>query len=209
MAALDPPRIVTAGGQPVIDYATKDYAGFRQAMLDQIPLRLPAWKDRSESDFGVVLIELFAYVADILSYYQDRVANEAYLPTAKQRRSVSELLRLIGYQIDPGLAATTHVHLDVTADVVVDGANLPYRLKTAGRPGEADVVFEITRAFALQLRNNAIDLGALAALPAGSTALELARSQHAPGRGPRDLSRADHDPARRDAADPAVAAAAG
>ena len=179
MAALDPPRIVTAGGQPVIDYATKDYAGFRQAMLDQIPLRLPAWKDRSESDFGVVLIELFAYVADILSYYQDRVANEAYLPTAKQRRSVSELLRLIGYQIDPGLAATTHVHLDVTADVVVDGANLPYRLKTAGRPGEADVVFEITRAFALQLRNNAIDLGALAALPAGSTALELARSQHA------------------------------
>ena len=126
-----------------------------------------------------MLIELFAYVADILSYYQDRVANEAYLSTATQRRSVTELLRLIGYQIDPGLAATTHLHLDVTADVVVDGANLPYRLKTAGRPGEADVMFEITRAFALQLRNNAIDLGALAALPAGSTALELARSQHA------------------------------
>ena len=81
MAAPPPPRIVTVGRQPVIDYLTKDYAGFRQAMLDQIPLRLPAWKDRSESDFGVVLIELFAYVADILSYYQDRVANEAYLAT--------------------------------------------------------------------------------------------------------------------------------
>jgi predicted phage baseplate assembly protein len=179
MAALDPPRIVTLGGQPVIDYVTKDYAGFRQAMLDQIPLRLPAWKDRSESDFGVVLIELFAYVADILSYYQDRIANEAYLSTATQRRSVSELLRLIGYQIDPGLAATTYVHFDVTADVVVEGANLPYRLKTEGRPGTADVVFEITRPFALQLRNNAIDLSALAAIPAGSTALALARSQHA------------------------------
>jgi predicted phage baseplate assembly protein len=179
MAAPPPPRIVTVGRQPVIDYLTKDYAGFRQAMLDQIPLRLPAWKDRSESDFGVVLIELFAYVADILSYYQDRVANEAYLATATQRRSVADLLRLIGYQIDPGLAATTHIHFDVTADVVVDGANLPYRLKTAGRPGEADVVFEIARAFALGLRNNAIDLGALAAIPAGSTALVLARSQHA------------------------------
>jgi hypothetical protein len=179
MAALEPPRIIAAGGQPVIDYVTKDYAGFRQAMLDQIPLRMPAWKDRSESDFGIVLIELFAYVADILSYYQDRVANEAYLPTATQRRSVSELLRLIGYQIDPGLAATTHIHFDVTADVVVEGANLPYRLKTAGRPGEADVVFEITRPFALQLRNNAIDLSALAAIPTGSTALALPRSQHA------------------------------
>ena len=89
MAAPPPPRIVTVGRQPVIDYLTKDYAGFRQAMLDQIPLRLPAWKDRSESDFGVVLIELFAYVADILSYYQDRVANEAYLATATQRRSLT------------------------------------------------------------------------------------------------------------------------
>src|SRR5512132_2898483 len=130
MAAPEPPRIVTVGRQPVIDYVTKDYAGFRQAMLNQIPLRLPAWKDRSESDFGVVLIELFAYVADILSYYQDRVANEAYLATARQRRSVGELLRLIGYQMDPGLAATTYIHFDATADVVVDGANVPYRLKT-------------------------------------------------------------------------------
>jgi uncharacterized phage protein gp47/JayE len=179
MAAPEPPRIVTVGRQPVIDYVTKDYAGFRQAMLNQIPLRLPAWKDRRESDFGVVLIELFAYVADILSYYQDRVANEAYLATARQRRSVGELLRLIGYQMDPGLAATTYIHFDVTADVVVDGANLPYRLKTAGRPGEADVVFEITTSFALQLRNNAIELSALAAIPAGSTALTLKRSRHA------------------------------
>ena len=74
-------RVDTSGPRPVIDYLTKDYEGFRQAMLDQIPLRLPQWTDRSESDFGVVLIELFAYVADILSYYQDRVANEAYLAT--------------------------------------------------------------------------------------------------------------------------------
>ena len=44
MAALDPPRIVTAGGQPVIDYATKDYAGFRQAMLDQIRCACPPGK---------------------------------------------------------------------------------------------------------------------------------------------------------------------
>src|SRR4051812_44587271 len=98
-----------AGRQPVIDYVTKDYDGFRQAMLSQIPLLLPNWKSRGESDFGVVLIELFAYVADILSYYQDRIANEAYLSTATQRRSVTELLRLIGCQIDPGLAASVLV----------------------------------------------------------------------------------------------------
>src|SRR5205807_4046908 len=94
------------GRQPRIDYVTKDYEGFKQGMLNQIPLLLPDWTDRGEADFGVVLIELVAYVADILSYYQDRVANEAFLATATQRRSVTDLLRLIGYQIDPGLAAS-------------------------------------------------------------------------------------------------------
>src|SRR5215218_113000 len=149
MAPPEPPVVDTSGPHPVVDYVTKDYAGFRQAMLGQAPLLLPSWTDRNESDFGVVLIELFAYVADLLSYYQDRVANEAYLPSATQRRSVADLLRLIDYQIDPGLAATVHLHLDASAAATVTGARLPYQVKTAGRPGEADVTFEATREFAL------------------------------------------------------------
>ncbi len=168
-----------AAPRPVVDYLTKDYEGFRQAMLDQIPLRLPQWTDRGESDFGVVLIELFAYAADLLSYYQDRVANEAYLPTATQRRSVADLLRLIDYQIDPGLAATVHLHLDASADAVVTGDRLPYQFKTAGRPGEADVTFEITSEFTLRAANNAIDLATLPSLPAGSTAIRLPAAAHA------------------------------
>ena len=179
MASTGPVVVNTAGAQPVVDYLTKDYAGFRQGMLNQIPLLLPQWTDRSEADFGVVLIELMAYVADILSYYQDRVANEAFLATATQRRSVADLLRLIDYQIDPGLAASALVHVDVSADVVVAGTALPYRLKTAGVAGEPDVTFEVTEEFALQALNNAIDLSAAAAIPAGSTALVLARPSHA------------------------------
>ena len=165
--------------RPVIDYVTKDYEGFKQGMLGQAPLLLPEWTDRGEADFGVVLIELFAYVADILSYYQDRIANEAYLPTATQRRSVTELLRLIDYQIDPGLAAATHLHLAAQADVTVDAPSLPFAVKTAGRPGEPDVTFEITRPFALRARNSSIALAAVEALPAGATALVLDRAEHA------------------------------
>src|SRR4026207_1902642 len=122
MASPSPVVVNTAGAQPVIDYLTKDYAGFRQGMLNQIPLLLPRWTDRSEADFGVVLIELMAYVADILSYYQDRVANEAFLASATQRRSVADLLRLIDYQIDPGLAASALVHFHVPAALVASGA---------------------------------------------------------------------------------------
>lgn len=179
MALPTPPTLTTVGRQRVIDYVTKDYEGFRQAMLNQIPLRLPNWTDRGESDFGVVLIELFAYVADILSYYQDRVANEAFLSTATQRRSVTELLRLIDYQIDPGVAASAYIHFDVTADVTVTGSSLPYRLRTAGRPGEPDVSFEITQLFGLKLANNSISLASQPSLPAGSSALRIDRNQHA------------------------------
>ena len=65
-----------------------------------IPAKLPEWTDHSsEADFGNVLLELFAHMGDILSYYQDRVANESFLGTARTRRSVIEHLRLIGYEL--------------------------------------------------------------------------------------------------------------
>lgn len=101
----------------VIDYLARDYDGFRRALLDLIPAKLPEWTDRSEANFGVVLVELFAYLADILSYYQDRLANEAFLPTAQERRSVIEHLRLIGYEMAPAAAATARLSLVVGTGV--------------------------------------------------------------------------------------------
>jgi hypothetical protein len=181
-----PPKIVQVGKRPIIDYVTKDYEGFKQGMLGLIPQLLPNWTDRTENDFGVVLIELFAYVADILSYYQDRVANEAYLSTATQRRSVVELLRLIDYMVDPGLAASALVHIDVTADVDVTAlappGALPYRVKTTGIPGQDDRIFEVTQPFSLRLLNNAITITG-PTLTAGISSVTVAKNSHALGRG--------------------------
>lgn len=181
MSAPTPPKVVQLGKQPIIDYVTKDYAGFRQGMLDLIPLLLPDWTDRGESDFGVVLIEMVAYVADILSYYQDRVANEAFLRTATQRRSIVELLRLIDYLVDPGLSAAALLHVDVTVDATVGPAQLPYRAKTAGIPGQAERIFELSQPASLFLVNNAIAVPA--ALPASSSTMRLPSASHALGRG--------------------------
>jgi hypothetical protein len=166
------------GRQPRIDYVTKDYEGFKQGMLNQIPLLLPDWTDRGEADFGVVLVELVAYVADILAYYQDRVANEGFLETATQRRSVTELLRLIGYQLDPGLAASVVIHVDVSADVDVGPDQLPFQIRTAGRPGEADVTFEVTRPFTLRKANDQIALADGASLEVGATTSEVPAGAH-------------------------------
>jgi hypothetical protein len=82
---------------PQVDYTSKDYVAIRDDMLNQIPDLFPTWTSRDSADFGIVLIELFAYMGDILNYYIDRSANEAFMTTASQRDSVLYLARLLGY----------------------------------------------------------------------------------------------------------------
>jgi Baseplate J-like protein len=96
---------------PAIDYTNRDYASLRQALLDLARYRLPEWTDRSPADLGVLMVDLFSYAADVVMYYQDRIANESFLGTAVERRSVMNLLRLIGYELAPPVAAATEVTL--------------------------------------------------------------------------------------------------
>ena len=96
-----------------IDYMAKDYASFRQALIDLIPTLVPDWTERHEADLGITLLELLAYVGDRLSYYQDAVANEAYLNTARQRVSVRRHARLIDYRMHDGVSARAFVHFNV------------------------------------------------------------------------------------------------
>ena len=103
------------GPRPNIDYMAKDYASFRQALLDLIPTLVPDWKERHEADLGITLLELLAYAGDQLSYYQDAVANEAYLETARQRVSVRRHAGLIDYCMHDGVSARTFVHFRVTS----------------------------------------------------------------------------------------------
>src|SRR4028118_2069711 len=93
-------EIQKVDGKSVIDYMARDYDSLLQSMRDQIPNKLPEWTDyTSEADLGNVLLQLFAHMGDILSYYQDRIANESFLSTAQTRRSIIHHLRLIGYRL--------------------------------------------------------------------------------------------------------------
>lgn len=89
-----------------IDYTSKDFDGFKASMLDYAARNWPEWTGRNEADFGVMLVELFAYVGDILSYYGDRIGAEAYINTATQRQSVLNLAALLGY-IPAGRSSAT------------------------------------------------------------------------------------------------------
>ncbi len=134
-------------GRPVIDYMARDYESLLQAMQDLIPQKLPEWADyANEADFGNVLLELFAHIGDILSYYQDRVANESFLGTARTRRSVIEHLRLIGYKL--GTAAPAAASLSLTAPGTVNATvtiNKGDAFATKSQKNRPSVRFEYTR----------------------------------------------------------------
>lgn len=105
--------------EPRLDYLAKDYASFRRLIFDRLALLVPGWTERHVPDLGVTLVELLAYAGDYLSYFQDAVATEAYLGTARRRISVRRHARLVDYRLHEGCNARTWVHLKVSADVAL------------------------------------------------------------------------------------------
>ncbi|WP_223879155.1 putative baseplate assembly protein [Chitinimonas arctica] len=71
---------------------------------------------RDPADAAIALLDGWACVADVLTFYQERLANEAYLRTATERRSVLELARLVGYALRPGVAASVYLAYTVDAN---------------------------------------------------------------------------------------------
>jgi hypothetical protein len=114
-----PPRATA----PAIDYLARDYTTFRRVILDRLSTLLPSWQERSAADLWVALSELIAFRADELTYFQDAVATEAYLGTARLRSSVRRHARLLDYAFHDGSNARAWVAFDV--DAGADGLVLP------------------------------------------------------------------------------------
>jgi hypothetical protein len=123
-AVCPPPEFV----EPEIDYLAKDYSSFRRLVLDRLSTLMPDWRERHSADAQVALVEMLAYVGDHLSYFQDAVAAEAYLGTARRRISVRRQARLLDYFVHDGTNARTWVAFEVTA--ALDGKTLPAKSKT-------------------------------------------------------------------------------
>lgn len=114
--------------EPEINYLAKDYASFRQLILDRLALIMPDWQERHVPDLGIALIEVLAYAGDHLSYYQDAVATEAYLDTAHQRISVRRHVRLVDYQMHEGCNARAWVCVGTESDLVKSNALDPKKV---------------------------------------------------------------------------------
>lgn len=178
---------------PQIDYMAKDYASFRRLMLDRLSVVAPDWQERNAADFGIALVEVLAYTADYLSYYQDAVATEAYLGTARRRISVRRHARLVDYFLSEGVNARAWVHVPVKPGGDADGATLPagtmvlscdatgaHVLRAADLPdalARGALVFETLHPITLSARRNEIDFhtwgDSRCCLPRGATEATL------------------------------------
>ncbi len=187
---------------PEIDYLAKDYASFRQLMLDHLALRVPGWTERSEADLGIALVELLAYVADYLSYYQDAVATEAYLGTARRRPSIKRHVRLLDYVLHEGCNARVWVQVQVSEPITLPKATQllthvstfmptiaipPRSFAYDGTLTGQTKVFETLHSIRLFPEHNEIHLyaeeGEEASLPLGCTSAILLnpKDEHNPG----------------------------
>ena len=144
----------------LINYRIGSYSTFKYSMIEAIKKDIvfkDRWTDYSQSNDGIVLVEMWAYLLDILSYYQERIANEAFIRTAQLRESVIRQCKLIDYKLSPGVSATTFVQFIAEKDrsgTISTG----FKLQTKPISGKEPLVFETDEEIFVSSKLNDINL---------------------------------------------------
>ncbi len=140
LADKTPLELDNRPGLPQIAYRAGTYGHFRASMLAGLTRAsrpaLAGLKTRDPSDFSVGLIDAWAVAADVLTFYTERIANEHYLGTATERRSIGDMVALIGYQLKPGVAAQAWLAFTLeTAPGSPPASAIPLGAKVQTLPG--------------------------------------------------------------------------
>ncbi|HKR12665.1 MAG TPA: hypothetical protein VJT15_11435, partial [Pyrinomonadaceae bacterium] len=144
--ALTPVAIFNRPGLDAISYRAGTHASFFETMQARLSNsvfpQLAALTTRESRDASIALLDAWSMVGDVLTFYQERIANEGYLRTATERRSVLELARLVGYRLKPGLSASVYLAytLEPTQDITV--IEIGNKAQSLPGPGELPQVFE-------------------------------------------------------------------
>ncbi len=144
-----PRSVANLPGQTELAYRVGAYADFLSTMKAELtgltfpvtPNPLKNLTARAEDDWSIALLDAWAMVADVLTFYQERLANEGYLPTARDYRSIRELARLVGYQPRPGVAADVYLAFTLDKDARTT-IRKGQSAKSVPNPGETAQTFE-------------------------------------------------------------------
>lgn len=140
--AVTPQRLDNPPGLDAIAYRIGRHGDFLESMRARLSSAdapaLAALSTREASDFTLALSDALASSLDVLTFYTERVANENYLRTATERLSVREMARLIGYQLAPGVAASTHLAftLQGVPGAPVEPITIPVGTRVQSVPGQ-------------------------------------------------------------------------
>jgi hypothetical protein len=146
-----------------VSYRVGRHAQFKASLLAALSLpeniALGPLRTRDDSDFTIALLDAWAVTADVLSFYNERIANEAYLRTAVERRSVFELARLVGYKPSPGVAASAYLAFTLSdAPGSPETTLIPAgsRVQSVPGPGQSPATFETSADLTAAKSSNAI-----------------------------------------------------
>lgn len=132
---------------PQVDYTSRDYLSIRDDLLALIPTFAPQWTNRDPADFGIVLLQMFAYMGDLQSYYTDRAGNEAFISTASKRSSILRHAALLDYQptqSTPAIVELTFTNTSGTALTVFRGSQIATSTTVNGEGSQ--IIFETNEA---------------------------------------------------------------
>src|SRR4051794_3524155 len=142
---LTPAPVANRPGLSALAYRVGTHARFLASMQARLSSRdypaLAALTTRAGSDAALAFLDAWATIADVLTFYQERIANEGYLRTATERRSILELARLVGYRLRPGVAASVFLAYSLDADRTV-ALEKGSRAQSIPGPGEQMQSFE-------------------------------------------------------------------
>src|SRR5215210_6721801 len=149
-----------------IDYRIGDYNTFRKVMLSLIKknalLGGASMLKSDRKDYGAALVDMWAYLCDILTYYQERIATESFLRTAGLEESVIELLYLADYLPRRGRSASTVVRFVAneknilpTESVVIPKS---FKIRSVPAKGQEAVIFETDEPLAVSSDHNLMKL---------------------------------------------------
>jgi hypothetical protein len=146
-----------------IAYRVGTHSTFKASLLaaltnSTLPALAPL-RTRDNSDFSIALLDAWATTLDILTFYQERIANESYLRTAVDAASVMRLAQLVGYRPSPGVAASAFLAFTLTsAPGSPDNVLIPAgtRVQSVPNPGQTPQVFETSADLTAVIAENLI-----------------------------------------------------
>ena len=103
-----------------LSYTDRDFDSIRVRLIALLKSVFPDWSDFDVAGFGNILLEMFCFVGDVLTFYQDAQARESRLVSATQRKNVIALARMLGYTLPGAAAATADVDFTLAASPAAD-----------------------------------------------------------------------------------------